>query len=78
MKPFRFTGELYSSEHSQRFKVDDAEVRLERGRKSGIFNLQINGINLFEWFKQKQKEFLEALGIKLRQKPGMRNKGFRI
>jgi hypothetical protein len=69
MKPFRFTGELYSSEHSQRFKADDAEIILEKNNKSGIFNLQVNGIKLIEWFRQKHREFLEALGIKPRHKP---------
>lgn len=79
MKPIRFSGELYSNEHSQRFKADDAEIRLERGRNSGIFNLQINGISLIEWFKQKHREFLEVLGIKPKQKPEIdRNKGFRM
>jgi hypothetical protein len=78
MKPFRFTGELYSSEHSQRFKADDAEIRLGRGHKSGIFNLQINGVSLIEWFRQKYQEFLEALGLKPRQKSEIgRHKGFR-
>ena len=69
MKPIRFSGELYSTEHGQRFKADDAEIRLERSAKSGIFNLYINGISLIEWFRQKHREFLAALGIKPKQKP---------
>ncbi|MDR1089535.1 MAG: hypothetical protein LBL79_00530 [Prevotella sp.] len=70
MKPFRFTGELYSNEHSQRFKANDVEIQLDRdtGKSSG-FHLLINGMRLIEWFKQKHKEFLEALGIKPHQKP---------
>lgn len=69
MKPVRFSGELYSSEHSQRFKADNVEVRFGKGIKSGVFNLHINGMSLIEWFKQKHREFLEHLGIKPKQKP---------
>lgn len=69
MKPIRFSGELYSSEHSQRFKANDVEVRFGRGIKSGVFNLHINGMSLIEWFRQKHREFLEYLGIKPKQKP---------
>jgi hypothetical protein len=80
MKPFRFTGELYSNEHSQRFKANDVEIRLERGTgKSSGFRLLINGIGLAQWFKQKYDEFREALGIKPKQKPEMgQNKGFKM
>lgn len=64
MKPVRFSGEIYSSEHSQRFKADNVEVRFGRGTKSGVFNLSINGLSLIEWFRQKHREFLEHLGVK--------------
>ena len=65
MKPVRFSGELYSSEHSQRFTATDAEVRFDLGReKSSGFRLLINGTNLSQWFRQKYDEFREALGIK--------------
>jgi hypothetical protein len=79
MKPIRFSGELYSNEHSQRFDADNVEVQLKKGSKSGIFNLQINGISLIEWFRQKYKEFLETLGIKPKQKPEInKNKNFKL
>jgi hypothetical protein len=78
MKPIHFSGELYSNEYSQRFKADNVEVRLEKGTKSGIFNLRINGINLIEWFRQKYDELKEALGIKPKKKLEVnKNKGFR-
>jgi hypothetical protein len=69
MKPIRFSGELFSNEHSKRFKASEAEIQLEKGSKPGIFNLHINNISLIEWFRQKQREFLAALGIKPKQKP---------
>lgn len=69
MKPVRFSGELYSSEHSQRFKANDAEIRFDRGtEKSNGFRMLINGTNLTQWFRQKYDEFREALGIKPKQK----------
>jgi|AGTN01.3.fsa_nt_gi Plasmid recombination enzyme. len=72
MKPVRFSGELYSNEHSQRFKANDVEVRLERGTEShGAFRLLIDRIGLSQWFKQKYREFQEALGINPKQKQEM-------
>jgi uncharacterized protein (UPF0254 family) len=80
MKPVRFSGELYSNEHSQRFKANDVGVRLERGTESqSTFRLFIDKISLSQWFKQKYREFQEALDIKPKQKPEMeKNKGIRM
>lgn len=70
MKPVRFTGKLYSTEHSQRYDVSDAEVRFDLGKeKPNGFRLVINGISLTQWFRQKYDEFREALGIKPKQIP---------
>jgi DNA repair exonuclease SbcCD ATPase subunit len=79
MKPFRFTGELYSDTHSQRFKANDVEVRLERGTESqGTFRLLIDRIGLTQWFRQKYDGLKEALEIKSKQKLGVgKSKGFR-
>lgn len=81
MKPVRFTGKLYSTEHSQRYDVSDAEVRFDLGReKSNGFRLVINGISLIQWFKQKYDEFLKAIGINIKPKAEQdlnRGKGFK-
>lgn len=79
MKSVRFTGKLYSTEHSQLYDVSDAEVRFDLGReKTGRFCLRINGIDLAQWFRQKYDEFREALGFKPKQTPKMgESKGFR-
>lgn len=79
MKPVLFSGELYSSEYSQRFKVNDAEVRFDRStEKHSSFRLLINGISLTRWFRQKYDEFREALGLKPKQRLGMgKNKGIK-
>jgi hypothetical protein len=45
------------------------EVRFERGKESqGSFHLLINRIGLTQWFRQKYREFQEAIGIKPKQK----------
>lgn len=47
MRPVRFTGELYSTEHSQRFAANNAEVRLDKGTGTlSSFRLLHNGISL--------------------------------
>lgn len=58
MRPVQFSGELYSTEHSQRFTVNDAEMRFDMGRgKTSGFRLLINGVSLTQWFRQKYDEF---------------------
>ena len=66
MRPVRFSGELYSYEHSQHFEVENSEARLMRDEKGpGGFQLFIDRIPILRWFRQKAKEFLERLGIKV-------------
>lgn len=67
MRPVRFSGKLYSSEHSQHFEIENAEARLVRNEKGpGKFELLINRIPIIQWFRQKAKEFLERIGIKIK------------
>jgi len=73
MKPVRFTGELYSNEHSQRFKATDAEARLER--RDNAFRLFIDGTGIIQWFRQKHQEFLQRLGIKVPERGQRRGQG---
>lgn len=76
MKPVRFSGKLYSSEHSQHFETENSEARLMRDEKGpGGFQLFIDLIPILQWFRQKAKEFLEHIGIKVKdreQGQGMR------
>lgn len=66
MRPVRFSGKLYSSEHSQHFETEHSEARLVRDEKGpGGFQLFIDRIPILRWFRQKAKEFLERLGIKV-------------
>ena len=76
MRPVRFSGKLYSSEHSRHFETEHSEARLLRDEKGpGGFQLFIDLIPILQWFRQKAKEFLEHIGIKIKdseQGQGMR------
>ncbi len=66
------SGELYSKEHSKRFKAENAIFKLEQNKdKPSNIRFTINGADIFDWFKQKQKEFLNSIGINLKEKRGM-------
>lgn len=67
------SGELYSKEHSKRFKAENATLKLEQDKtKPSNIRFTINGTDIFDWFKQKQKEFLNSIGINPREKKGMK------
>ena len=69
MRPVRFSGELYSHEHSQHFEVENSEARLMRDEKGpGGFQLFIDRTPILRWFRKKAKEFLERLGIEIPEK----------
>mgnify|MGYP000821612068 CR=1 FL=1 len=64
-QPVPFQGALYSPEHSQRFKTEYSEAKLERDPKEKHrFILTIDGVNVFQWFRNKAKELLAKIGIK--------------
>lgn len=65
------SGELYSSEHSKKFKVEGAAMKLEQDPQNpSKIRLTINGTDIFDWFKQKQQELLKSIGINIEQRQG--------
>ena len=63
MRPVRFSGKLYSREHSQHFETERSEARLLRDEKGpGGFQLFIDLIPILQWFRQKYRELMERLG----------------
>lgn len=67
------SGELYLNEHSKRFRAENAILKLEQDKdKPSNIRFIINGTDIFNWFKQKQKEFLNVLGINPKEKIGMK------
>lgn len=78
MRPVRFSRSLYSSEHSQHFDAENAEARLTKDEKGpGGFQLFIDQIPILRWFRQKAKEFLEHIGIKIKDREQGRGMGMR-
>ncbi|MFV0289290.1 MAG: MobV family relaxase [Mangrovibacterium sp.] len=60
------SGELYSKEHSKRFKVENASLKLEQDKaKPENIRFTINRTDIFDWFKHKQKGFLQNIDINL-------------
>ena len=67
MKPVRFKGEIYSPEYKRNFKTEHsvAEIKPD-SQKADKLELTIDGVSDTNWFRMKQKEFLEALGINVK------------
>lgn len=62
------SGDLYSKEHSKNFHTESATLKLEQDpHQPSKIRLTINGTDIFDWFKQKQKEFLKSIGINPKQ-----------
>ena len=61
------SGELYSSEHSKKFHIENATLKLEQDpQQPSKISLTINGTDIFSWFKEKQQEFLKSIGINIK------------
>lgn len=60
-----FSGSLFSSEHNQKFRTERSEAKLERepGEKHK-FILTIDGVNVFQWFRDMARKLLEKMGIR--------------
>ena len=69
MKPVGFKGKLYSSEYQRKFETSHsvAEVKNHPTEKDKL-QFTIDGVSEVSWFRQKQREFLEGLGINVREK----------
>lgn len=76
MKPVGFRGKLYSAEYQRKFETERsvAEIKQHPTEKDKL-QFTIDGVNDTNWFRQKYKEFLESIGIKI--KPREESKGMR-
>ena len=71
-----FKGSLYSPEHQQKYSTEHSVAKIERDPKDKRkFNLLIDGVNIFQWFRDQARKLLEKMGIRPRPKP--QNHGFR-
>jgi hypothetical protein len=79
MQPVHFSGALYSKQHAQRFDTSHSEACLKRDTAyPDSFNLLIDKINIFQWFKQKYNEFLKRIGVKIPERKEHQGKGFKM
>jgi len=67
MKPVGFSGKLYSSEYRRDFETEYsvAEIKPLLSDPDKL-QLTIDGISDTSWFRQKHKEFLEKIGVKVK------------
>lgn len=71
-----FKGEIYSHEYQRKFSTSHSVAKVESDPKqSQKFRLNIDGLEIYNWFRQKQKEFLHSIGIKPQEK---QNRGMKI
>ncbi len=76
MKPYRYTGELYSVRYSQTFKANDVVLQFKPNKDSpGGFQFTINGKEDDEWFRQQRIEFYQRIGIDIEQTGRKRGRG---
>lgn len=71
-----FKGEIYSHEYQRKFSTSHSVAKVESDPKQPQkFRLNIDGLEIYDWFRQKQKEFLHSIGIKPQEK---QNRGMKI
>lgn len=64
-----FKGEIYSHEYHRKFSTSHSVAKIEPDpRQSQKIKLNIDGLEIYDWFRQKQKEFLHSIGIKPQEK----------
>ena len=64
----RFSGKLFSPEHNQKLTTEHSEAKLERDpEKEHRVILKIDGVSVFQWFRDMARKLLEKVGIKPRE-----------
>lgn len=80
IKPVGFKGKIYSPEHKQYFETPRSVAEIKPNPNDGNkLHLTIDGVSPTNWFRQKYREFQEAIGVKRKEQPEMgKNKGIRM
>ena len=80
MKPLGFKGKLYSAEYKRHFETEHSVAEIKTNLKNeNKLELKIDGVSDTQWFRQKYREFQEAIGIKPKQTPKIgESKGFKV
>ncbi|KAA6330830.1 hypothetical protein EZS27_020505, partial [termite gut metagenome] len=68
---------FFSPEHNQKFTAEDVRLKIEKEPDNpNKLRLNLNGMNILEWFRQKYKEVQQKIDIISRQVP--KSKGFKL
>jgi hypothetical protein len=66
------SGKLYSPEHDQKLEVTNAKIKIDSEPDNpNRLRLNLNGMNMLDWFRQKYKEFQQNIGFKSRKEKGI-------
>ncbi|GHT07278.1 mobilization protein [Bacteroidia bacterium] len=66
------SGNLYSPEHNQSFKADQSQMMIdENPKEKGKLRLNIDSLDIYDWFRTKKQEFLKGIGISIKRGKGM-------
>jgi hypothetical protein len=57
------TGKFYSPKHNRHIEANDLKVRIEKEPDNpDKLRLNLNGMNILEWFREKFQEMRQAIG----------------
>ena len=59
---------FFSPEHNRKFTAEDAKLKIEKESENpNKYRLNLNGMNILEWFSQKYREVQDKMVIKINQ-----------
>ena len=62
------SGKLFSPEHQQYYQAQNLKMQIEKEPNNpGKLRINVNGMDILEWFRQKHTEFLKKIGVKVNQ-----------
>jgi hypothetical protein len=74
MKPVGFKGKLYSFEYQRHFETEHSIAEIKpTANEPDKLRLTIDGLSDVGWFRQKHKEFLQNIGIKVNNNTWQQN-----
>ncbi|WP_280766869.1 hypothetical protein [Parabacteroides sp. PFB2-10] len=80
MKPVGFKGSVYSPEYQRYFKTEHSVAEIKpHSKEPDKYQLTLDGVSDTNWRRQKNVEFQEPMGIKIKEEPEIgERKGFRM
>ena len=74
LKKVRLKGDFYSPEFNRKFRDENAAFSFEEDKdRKGHYHICVNDIPLVQWFKQKENEWRNSLGVAaIRQDKGLK------